>query len=137
MALRNRLHRRNLEDDDAEDARTRYQHDRDRILYSGAFRRLAGVTQVVGSGEGHVFHNRLTHTLRVAQVARRLAERTSAFQRELAAAARIDQDVAESAALAHDLGHPRLVMLLKRNSTAYCVRWVLQTGSRVTLSHSA
>jgi dGTPase len=106
MALRFRQNRRSREDDDEEDPRSRFQHDRDRILYSGAFRRLGGVTQVVGAGEGHVFHNRLTHTLRVAQVARRLAERVVEFQPELAAASNIDSDVAESAALAHDLGHP-------------------------------
>jgi dGTPase len=106
MALRQRDRRQYAEDDDDEDARTRFQHDRDRILYSSAFRRLAGVTQVVGAGEGHVFHNRLTHTLRVAQVSRRLTERLRTKQPDLAEKAALDADVAESAALAHDLGHP-------------------------------
>jgi dGTPase len=106
MALRNRDRRLYREEDDEDDVRTRFQHDRDRILYSSAFRRLGGVTQVVGSGEGHVFHNRLTHSLRVAQVARRLTERLIETQAELAESAALDPDVAESAALAHDLGHP-------------------------------
>lgn len=81
--------------------------DRDRILYTAAFRRLAGVTQVVGPLEGHVFHNRLTHTLEVAQLARRLAEHLNRSQRDLAeAGGGIDPEMAEAAALAHDLGHP-------------------------------
>jgi len=89
------------------DHRTPGQRDRDRILYTSAFRRLAGVTQVVSADEGHVFHNRLTHTLEVAQVARRIAEKLRKRQDELAEAlGGVDPDVAEAAALAHDLGHP-------------------------------
>ena len=89
------------------DQRSSFQIDRDRILYSSAFRRLAQVTQVVSTSEGHVFHNRLTHTLKVAQVARRLAERLISTQPDLAEKlGGIDPDVVEAAALAHDLGHP-------------------------------
>jgi dGTPase len=89
------------------DNRSPFQRDRDRFLYTSAFRRLAGVTQVVAADEGHVFHNRLTHSLQVAQVARRVAEKLL----DDAAAARIllpdiNPDVAEAAAMAHDLGHP-------------------------------
>lgn len=89
------------------DNRKSYQVDRDRILYSSAFRRLAHITQVVTSQEGHVFHNRLTHSLKVAQVARRLAERLVAEQPDVAeAVGGVDPDVVEAAALSHDLGHP-------------------------------
>ncbi|VEP11849.1 Deoxyguanosinetriphosphate triphosphohydrolase-like protein [Hyella patelloides LEGE 07179] len=89
------------------DRRSSFQIDRDRILYSSAFRRLAQVTQVVAAGEGHVFHNRLTHSLKVGQVARRLAERLIAEQPIIAEeVGGIDPDVVEAAALAHDLGHP-------------------------------
>jgi hypothetical protein len=56
-----------------DDRRGEFQRDRDRLLYSTALRRLAGITQVVSAAEGHVFHNRLTPTLEVAQWARRLA----------------------------------------------------------------
>lgn len=93
---------------DDSDVRTRSQKDRDRILYSSAFRRLAGVTQVVGATEGHIFHNRLTHTLQVAQLSRRLAERLCVQERDFLTKheLEIDADVAEAAALAHDLGHP-------------------------------
>ncbi|MGH7489173.1 MAG: dGTP triphosphohydrolase, partial [bacterium] len=89
------------------DQRDNFQRDRDRILYSTALRRLAGITQVVGAAEGHVFHNRLTHTLEVAQLSRRLAENILAEQAELSRAlGGIEPEVAEAAALAHDLGHP-------------------------------
>jgi dGTPase len=50
------------------DQRQVFQIDRDRIIYSVAFRRLAQVTQVVSVNEGSLFHNRLTHSLKVAQV---------------------------------------------------------------------
>ena len=95
-------------DDAGADTRTDGQKDRDRILYTSAYRRLAGVTQVVGAVEGHVFHNRLTHTGEVAQIARRLAERFARqYDKALVHHALwIDPDVAEAAAMAHDLGHP-------------------------------
>lgn len=87
--------------------RSAFQRDRDRILYSSAFRRLAGVTQVVGASEGFIFHNRLTHSLKVAQLARRIAEKLIGEQPELATTTvPIDPEVAEAAGLAHDLGHP-------------------------------
>ena len=60
------------------DERSAAEKDCDRILYSSSFRRLAGVTQVVAvGGELQLFHNRLTHTLKVAQIGRRLAEELS------------------------------------------------------------
>ncbi|MEM8675061.1 MAG: dGTP triphosphohydrolase [Cyanobacteria bacterium P01_G01_bin.67] len=95
------------QEDKPGDSRKSFQIDRDRILYSSAFRRLAQITQVLTAQEGHVFHNRLTHSLKVAQVARRLAERLLAEQPEVVEAiGGLDPDVVEAAALAHDLGHP-------------------------------
>ena len=91
--------------DKPKDYRTPGQRDRDRILYSSAFRRLAGVTQVVAADEGHVFHNRLTHSLEVAQVARRLAEKLTAEDPDGVGRV-LDPDVVEAASLAHDIGHP-------------------------------
>jgi len=89
------------------DYREPAQKDRDRILFCSAFRRLAGVTQVVSAQEGHIFHNRLTHSLKVAQIARSLALKLQQTdQTWLQAVGGIDADVAETAALAHDLGHP-------------------------------
>lgn len=88
-------------------ARSRAQRDRDRLLYASSFQRLSAVTQVVSASEGYVFHNRLTHTLEVAQIARRLAEKLAGQAPELVAAlGGLDPDVVEAAALAHDLGHP-------------------------------
>jgi dGTPase len=100
--------------------RTRGQRDRDRILYSSAFQRLAYVTQVTAPESGHTFHNRLSHSLKVAQVGRRNAERLIHLAKEgeiTGAAAELvlgpdddhpglDPDAVEASCLAHDLGHP-------------------------------
>jgi dGTPase len=65
------------------------------------------VTQVVSADEGHVFHNRLTHSLQVAQVGRRIAEKLiSETARDKRQLFDLDPDVVEAACLAHDLGHP-------------------------------
>lgn len=91
----------------SDDHRNPFQRDRDRVLYSPEFRRLSGVTQVVSASEGDFFHNRLTHSLKVAQVGRRLAERLCEDSRELIEAwGGLDPNVVETAGLAHDLGHP-------------------------------
>jgi len=84
------------------DPRSPFERDRDRLLYAPQLRRLAAVTQVVGSHETHLFHNRLTHTLKVAQFGRRVAERLAAANPPF----EIDPTVVESAGLAHDIGHP-------------------------------
>lgn len=92
-----------------DDFRTDSERDCDRIHYSSAYRRLAGVTQVVAVNEIQLFHNRLTHTNKVALLARRLAQdlvRDPANADTLAKIGGIDEAVAEAAALAHDLGHP-------------------------------
>ncbi|HEX7322113.1 MAG TPA: dNTP triphosphohydrolase [Mycobacterium sp.] len=91
------------------DKRLKAEHDCDRILYSDELRRLGGVTQVVAVGETPLFHTRLTHTLKVQQLARRLAEH---FQRDESQSQKLKQiggvnvSAAEAAGLAHDLGHP-------------------------------
>lgn len=88
------------------DQRAASERDRDRILYSSTFRRLSGITQVVRSGESDVFHTRLAHTLKVAQVGRRLAQKYLSDQPEESKALGVDPEVVEAACLAHDLGHP-------------------------------
>jgi len=91
-------------------ARSPFRVDRDRIVASPFFARLAGVTQVVSpTGSGLLVHNRLTHSLQVAQVGRAIAERLTADRTTAALLDRLgslDADVVEAAALAHDLGHP-------------------------------
>ena len=74
--------------------RSCFQHDRDRIIHSSAFRRLKHKTQVFVYHEGDHFRTRLTHSLEVAQVARTIARYFG-----------LDEDLTESLALAHDLGH--------------------------------
>jgi dGTPase len=89
--------------------RSASQRDRDRILYTTALRRLAEITQVTSPTERHVPHNRLTHTLKVAQIGRRLAEqliRQPGGPERSAEIGGLDPEVVEAAALAHDLGHP-------------------------------
>ncbi len=87
-----------------------FRVDRDRIAASPFFARLAGVTQVVSStGAGLLVHNRLTHSLQVAQVARAIAERLDTDPVTASMLARLggcEADVVEAASLAHDLGHP-------------------------------
>ena len=88
------------------DQRDDFQRDRDRVLYSSAFRRLSGVTQIVRAGEADVFHTRQQHTLKVAQVGRRLAEQLIAKNPAECKALGVGAEVVEAASLMHDLGHP-------------------------------
>jgi dGTPase len=76
-------------------SRSPFRRDCDRIIHSTAFRRLKHKTQVFVFDEGDHYRTRLTHTLEVTQIARALAR-----------ALRLDEDLAEALALAHDLGHP-------------------------------
>ena len=87
-----------------------FRVDRDRVASSPFFARLGGVTQVVSStGSGLLVHNRLTHSLKVAQAARAIAERLHTSPDVATVLEKLggcDPDVVEAASLAHDLGHP-------------------------------
>jgi dGTPase len=75
--------------------RSPFQRDRERIVYSSAFRRMTGKTQVLVASVNDHHRTRLTHTLEVTQVARTVARRL-----------RLNEDLTEAVALAHDIGHP-------------------------------
>ena len=77
--------------------RSPYQRDRDRIVHSAAFRRLAHKTQVFTGYQGDYHRSRLTHTLEVTSIARTLARALS-----------LNEDLVETLALGHDIGHPPL-----------------------------
>ena len=86
---------------DAKTNRSAFQRDRDRVMYSGYFRRLSGVSQVASAIDGDHFHNRLSHTLEVSQLARRMAERLTGVINERKLSIREPEpEVAEAAALA-------------------------------------
>src|ERR1700759_2339483 len=78
----------------APEYRGEYQRDRDRIIHSNAFRRLAYKTQVFVNHEGDLYRTRVTHSLEVSQIARTAA-----------GALRLNETLTEAIALAHDLGH--------------------------------
>jgi len=86
--------RRYRDESQDEDIRSPYQHDKDRILHSTAFRRMQYKTQVYVIHEGDLYRTRMTHSLEVAQIARGLAQQLGA-----------NMDLAEAIALAHDVGH--------------------------------
>lgn len=75
--------------------RNEFQRDRDRVIHARAFRRLENKTQVFPAGLSDHFRNRLTHTIEVAQIARTVA-----------ATLGLDEDLTETLALVHDVGHP-------------------------------
>lgn len=86
--------------------RTPFEQDRDRIIYSPAFRRLQSKTQVFLSGEFDFYRTRLTHSIEVSQIGRSIVNHLNRSSDRLRDDFFIDQDLVESICLAHDIGHP-------------------------------
>ena len=94
QAARSAASRGRLHPEPEDDVRPAFQHDRDRIIHSKAFRRLKHKTQVFFSPAGEHYRTRLTHSLEVSQIARTVAK-----------VLRLHEELTESIALGHDLGH--------------------------------
>jgi dGTPase len=86
--------------------RSKFERDRDRILYSRAFRRLSGKTQIFLSSYDDHIRTRLTHTLEVSQIAKTIAKRL-----------RLNEPLVEAMALGHDLGHTPFGHVAERTLT--------------------
>lgn len=86
----------------AEDYRTVFHQDRDRVMFTTAFRRLQAKTQVFQAGEYDFYRTRLTHSLEVANIAKSIA----VWLRQTTPEAAVDPDLLEAICLAHDIGHP-------------------------------
>jgi len=86
--------------------RSQFQTDRDRLIYTSAFRRLQAKTQVFLAGEHDFYRTRLTHSLEVAQIGRSICQWLLHLGAPLADDFQIDADLVEAVCLAHDLGHP-------------------------------
>ncbi len=90
-----------------DDYRTPFQIDRDRLVHSSEFRRLQGKTQVFLPGENDYYRTRLTHSIEVSQIGRSITNFITKKHNEIFNNSYfIDEDLIESACLAHDLGHP-------------------------------
>ena len=93
-AIKSKNSRGRIHDEPSSESRTCFQRDRDRVIHSKSFRRLKHKTQVFVAPESDHYRSRLTHTIEVAQISRHLAR-----------ILQVNEDLAETIALAHDLGH--------------------------------
>lgn len=102
-----------------QDSRTAFQRDRDRVIFSYAFRRLQSKTQVFQSGEYDFYRTRLTHSLEVARIARSIGAELTRQKPEVM----VDGDLIEAVGLAHDLGHPPFGHIGERKLNQLMAPW--------------
>ena len=110
--------------------RSPFQIDRDRIIFSYAFRRLQSKTQVFQSGDYDFYRTRLTHSIEVAKIGRSIVENLNA---QSDGAVAIDADLVEAACLAHDLGHPPFGHIGERTLNECMAPWGGFEGNAQTL----
>lgn len=101
------------------DSRTAFQRDRDRVIFSYAFRRLQSKTQVFQSGEYDFYRTRLTHSLEVARIARSIGEELNSRYGDI----QLDGDLLEAVGLSHDLGHPPFGHIGERKLNEMMAPW--------------
>jgi len=126
-------------------SRSAFQRDYDRLVFSGAYRRLQGKTQVVTPGEADFFRNRLTHSIEVAQIARRLAEMlngrvVSGTVEGISCGGSkgfVDPDVCAAASALHDFGHPPFGHVGEEELHAAVCRRALEYGLTGDLEEAA
>ena len=102
------LKKRVFDSEYGDDLRTEFEHDRDRIIFSRAFRRLSAKTQIVtayGKVTSDHLRSRLTHSLEVAQIAKSIAKYVNKKLNEKGEGYKLNYDLIEAIALGHDLGH--------------------------------
>lgn len=110
--------------------RSPFQIDRDRIIFSYAFRRLQSKTQVFQSGDYDFYRTRLTHSIEVAKIGRSIVENLNA---QSSSGVAIDADLVEAACLAHDLGHPPFGHIGERTLNECMAPWGGFEGNAQTL----
>ncbi|GAM77814.1 putative dNTP triphosphohydrolase [Vibrio ishigakensis] len=98
------------------DHRDAYQRDRARVLHSAAFRRLQAKTQIHGTGSNDFHRTRLTHSLEAAQIGGGILAQLKSKHPEKAEILP-PESLVETLCLAHDIGHPPLVMVVRSRST--------------------
>lgn len=103
-----------------EDLRTEFQHDRDRIIHSRAFRRLMHKTQIFNANKGDHYRNRLTHTLEVMQIGRSIGRLLD-----------LNEDLIEAIALGHDLGHTPFGHIGERTLNDILNNGILNNGTKI------
>ena len=133
QAAKSAASRGRLRPEPEDDVRPAFQHDRDRIIHSKAFRRLKHKTQVFFAPAGDHYRTRLTHSIEVAQIGRSICHYLQTQGGLLSSDFFIDGDLVEGVCLAHDLGHPPFGHSGERTLQELMMKWGGFEGNAQTL----